>query len=339
MQYVTLLATFTVFATSLINGQVVKGQYLIAFDQASRTTFDSQVQSVTELFTNRDGSNKVMNKFDRVFYGMSAKLDEETLAKVKALPNVKYVEENKVVKAIATQQNAPWGLARVSQRAKLGSAPYTYKYDDNAGEGVNVYVLDTGVNVSHQDFGGRATWGITTVEGASNEDKHGHGTHCAGTIGGKTYGVAKKAKIFAVKVLGDDGSGTDESVIAGINWVVANGNGAKGNVISMSLGGDSSDSLNKAVADAYGNGVVIVAAAGNDNDDACNGSPSGAPEAITVGATDVRDSKAYFSNYGKCVDILAPGVNILSAWKGSTTATNTISGTSMACPHIAGLAA
>jgi cerevisin len=336
MQFAAIFATLSAFAVAIVSGEAIPGQYILSFDKNARSTYESQVESVTSLFTSRDGSNRLLHKFDTAFYGISAKLDAETLEKVKALPHVKKVEQDGVAKAYIAQSNAPWGLARVGQRAKLGSAPYTYNHA-NGGEGVTVFVLDTGVNTSHVDFGGRATWGTTTDDGSSDADGNGHGTHCAGTIAGNTYGVAKKANIVAVKVLGDDGSGSWSGVIAGIDWVTKHSADKK--VISMSLGGGKNDALNQAVTAAINAGVVTVVAAGNENQDACNVSPASTPGAITVGATDVNDRKASFSNYGKCVDILAPGVNVLSAWIGSNTATNSISGTSMATPHVAGLAA
>ncbi|KXN71757.1 putative subtilisin-like protease precursor [Conidiobolus coronatus NRRL 28638] len=339
MQFATVFATFTFLVASLVQGQTIPGQYIVSFDNKSRSSFESNVQAVQNLFTSRDSSNVVLQKYDAVFNGISAKLDKATLEKVKALPNVEYIEEDAVVKTLASQSNAPWGLARVSQRPKLGAAPHTYLYDANAGDGVNIYVLDTGLNIAHVDFTGRASWGTTTSTGTSNTDLHGHGTHCAGSAAGTTYGVAKKAKIIAVKVLGDNGSGTLSETIAGINWVVKNKSGVKGNVISMSLGGNKNVATNQAVNDAVAQGVITVVAAGNSNADACNFSPASADKAITVGSIDINDNKASSSNWGPCVDIHGPGVNILSAWKGSTTASNTISGTSMATPHIAGLVA
>ncbi|KXN67964.1 putative subtilisin-like protease precursor [Conidiobolus coronatus NRRL 28638] len=335
MKFTAIFTTLSAFAVAIVSGEVIPGQYIISFDQTSRSSYEAQVASVTSLFTDRDGSNALLHMFNAAFYGVAVKLNPQTLEKVKTNPHVTKIEQDGIAKAIAIQSNAPWGLARVGQRPKLGASPYSYNHDD-AGQGVTVFVLDTGVNISHDDFGGRATWGTNTA-GGSDTDAHGHGTHCAGTIAGTTYGVAKKANIIAVKVLDDDGYGSYSGIISGIDWVVKHSAAKK--VISMSLGGSKSDALNTAVNNAVNKDVVTVVAAGNDNRDACNYSPSSAPAAITVGATDINDKKASFSNYGKCVDILAPGVNILSTWKGSNTATNTISGTSMACPHVAGLAA
>ncbi|KXN67956.1 peptidase 1 [Conidiobolus coronatus NRRL 28638] len=341
MQFASVFTTFTVLVASLVSGEVIPGRYIVEFDQNARSSYESQVASVSDLFTSRSNDNQIVHQFDEVLYGLSAKFDDATLAKVKALPNVFRVSPVTKVEASKTQKNVPWGLARVSQRKKLGddATKYKYKYDSDAGEGVYVYVLDTGVNTTHEEFQGRAYWGTATGEGWSNEDKHGHGTHCAGTIAGKTYGVAKKAHIVAVKVLGDDGYGSDENVIAGLNFALKDRKNIKKKVISMSLGGDASDVLDKAIEDTITKGITTVVAAGNENSDACTKSPARSPSAITVGATNITDTKATFSNFGKCVDILAPGVKVLSAWIGSNTANKTISGTSMATPHVAGLVA
>jgi cerevisin len=197
------------------------------------------------------------------------------------------------------------------------------------------------VNIQHTDFEGRAVWGKTTASGATDTDKNGHGTHVSGTIAGKTYGVAKLAKIIAVKVLGDDGTGSTADVLAGVNYVAAQHKAKPGarSVANMSLGGGKSASLDAAVNSAVAAGVSFVVAAGNSNADACNYSPAAAADAITVGASTITDTLASFSNKGKCVDIIAPGQDIKSTWIGSTTATNTISGTSMASPHVAGAVA
>ncbi|EME79398.1 uncharacterized protein MYCFIDRAFT_35047 [Pseudocercospora fijiensis CIRAD86] len=244
-----------------------------------------------------------------------------------------------VKRALTLQSGAEYGLARISHRAKGQSG---YIYDTSAGAGTTVYVIDTGVYTQHSEFGGRATMGANFVSGESATDGNGHGTHCAGTVAGSTYGVAKKANIIGVKVLGSNGSGSNSQVLAGIDWAVkdAQNKGLVGkSVISMSLGGSFSQQSNDAVKSATSAGVFAAIAAGNDGKDARNYSPASETSACTVGATDSNDAKASFSNYGPVVDIFAPGVNIKSSWIGSTTSTNTISGTSMATPHIAGLAA
>jgi cerevisin len=334
------LTTFALLVVSLVQSQAIPGQYIISFDNHARSSFESNVQSIEDQFIGRNFENQILHKYDTVLNGISAKLDRRTLERVKALPNVESVEEDAVVKAFAVQKNSTWGLARVSQRPKLGPAPYSYKYDENAGEGVNIYIFDTGININHKDFGGRASWGVTYAPvSKADDDFQGHGTHCAGTAAGTSYGVAKKAKVVAVKVLGDDAGGSMSGIVAGINWVVKNKSGVKGNVMSMSLGAGLYEPLNKAVNDAVDQGLVAVVAAGNANSDSCLVSPASASKAITVGSIDVNDNKWAHSNYGACVDIHAPGVNILSTYIGSNTATEFDSGTSMAAPHVSGLAA
>lgn len=213
-------------------------------------------------------------------------------------------------------------------------------------------MIDTGTNIDHVDFEGRAFWGATIPKNDEDEDGNGHGTHCSGIIAGKKYGVAKKAHVYAVKVLGSNGSGTMSDVVKGVEWAVARHiaqveaaksgkgrKGFKGSAANMSLGGGKSVSLNLAVNAAVDAGIHFAVAAGNDNANSCRYSPASADKAVTVGASTLSDERAYFSNYGTCNDIFAPGLNILSTWRGSPYATNTISGTSMASPHIAGLLA
>lgn len=247
---------------------------------------------------------------------------------------------------------SPWGLARISHRPELGFATFNkYLYSEDGGEGVDVYVIDTGINYEHVDFEGRAKWGTTLPSDHPDEDGNGHGTHCSGTIAGKTYGVAKKANVVAVKVLSSEGSGQMSDVVKGVEWAAlthqdevkkakdGKRKGFKGSVANMSLGGGKTRTLDLAVNAAVDLGLHFAVAAGNDNANSCNYSPAAAAEAVTVGASTIADERAYFSNFGKCVDVFAPGLNILSTWIGSDYATNTISGTSMASPHIAGLLA
>ena len=250
------------------------------------------------------------------------------------------VEPDGVMEASTTQNNPPWGLDRIDQRNRPLSGTYNYT---NTGAGVTAYIIDTGINTSHTEFGDRATSGYDAVDGSlPAADCHGHGTHVAGTVGGTTYGVAKGVSLVAVRVLSCSGSGSTSGVIAGINWVTANH--AANAVANMSLGGSASTALDNAVRNSIAAGVTYAIAAGNGNfvgiaQDACKYSPARVGEAITVGATDSNDKKASWSNYGSCVDIFAPGVGITSAWYSSNNATNTISGTSMATPHVAGVAA
>jgi len=250
-------------------------------------------------------------------------------------PRVDFIEADQVVTLNATQNNATWGLDRIDQ-ANL-PLNNTYNYDAD-GTGVNAYVVDTGVRITHNLFGGRGQSGFTSInDGNGTNDCQGHGTHVAGTIGSSTYGVAKNVTIHAVRVLGCDGSGTNSGVIAGVDWVA--GNYQAPAVANMSLGGGASSALDNAVNAAVSAGVSMVVAAGNDNSNACSYSPARAANAITVGSTTSSDSRSSFSNYGSCLDIYAPGSSITSTWSTSNSATNTISGTSMAAPHVAGVAA
>ncbi|MEU0398141.1 S8 family serine peptidase [Streptomyces sp. NPDC006208] len=264
-------------------------------------------------------------------------------AKARALaadPRVAYVEQNATVRISETQTNATWGIDRIDQRNLPLSKTYTY---NTPASNVNAYIIDTGIRTSHSEFGGRASIGTDTVGGGQNgQDCQGHGTHVAGTVGGRTYGVAKGVNLIAVRVLDCNGSGTNAGVIAGVDWVTANAK--KPAVANMSLGGSANTALDNAVKKSIASGVSYAIAAGNGNIlgwpvNACNYSPARVPEAITVGATDNTDRRASFSNYGTCLDLFAPGVSITSAWKDNDTATNTISGTSMATPHTAGVAA
>jgi cerevisin len=252
----------------------------------------------------------------------------------------------------AVEKGAPWGLARISHRDSLTFGTFNkYLYSSDGGEGVDVYVIDTGTNVDHVDFEGRATWGKTIPQGDEDKDGNGHGTHCSGTVAGKKYGVAKKAHVKAVKVLRSNGSGSMSDVVKGVEFAAESHieqvdkakkgkrKGFKGSAANMSLGGGKSALLDQAVNAAVDAGIHFAVAAGNDNADSCRYSPAAAEKAVTVGASTLADERAYFSNFGKCNDIFAPGLNILSTWIGSETATNVISGTSMASPHIAGLLA
>jgi subtilisin family serine protease len=270
-------------------------------------------------------------------------MDDDFVLDIMDRMEVASIDRNLKVRALGSilaQTNAPNGLVRLSNQAAGGSQ---YIFDDSAGAGVTVYVVDTGVNAAHTEFSGRATFGANFITGSIDDDENGHGTHCAGTIAGRTFGVAKSASIVGVKVLDAEGSGSFDGIIAGLEWVyqqVTTDGSATKTVVSMSLGGGSSSAINDAVKDLTDAGIVVVVAAGNENEDASNSSPASAPSAITVGAIDsADDSKASFSNFGAAVDIFAPGVDVLSSFIGSNIATEVLSGTSMACPHVAGLSA
>ncbi|MFI8100530.1 S8 family peptidase [Streptomyces sp. NPDC086023] len=281
---------------------------------------------------------QVRKTFRAALNGYAVTLGAAQARKLAADPAVASVEQNRIVRADATQTGAPWGLDRIDQPNLPLSGTYTYP--DSAGSGVTAYVIDTGVRISHQELAGRAVNGYDAVEGDSvAQDGNGHGTHVATTIAGTTYGVAKKAKVVAVRVLDDNGSGTTAGVIAGIDWVTANHAAGAPAVANLSLGGGASTALDNAVRNSIADGVTYAVAAGNSGVNARNSSPARVTEALTVGATNSSDAKASWSNYGAVLDLFAPGVSITAGWNTGDTATNTISGTSMAAPHVAGAAA
>ena len=278
--------------------------------------------------------------YQHALKGFAASLSSSAVEALSHNPNVAWVEADGPVRLVDTQYDSTWGLDRIDQRALPLSGTYTYA---NTGYGVTAYIIDTGIRTSHTEFGGRASVGFDTF-GGNGEDCHGHGTHVAGTTGGATYGVAKAVILVAVRVLDCNGSGSWSGVIAGIDWVTGNHVGTAPAVANMSLGGGANNSVDTAVRNSIADGVSYAIAAGNGNfigraQDACKYSPARVTEAMTIGATDKTDTKASWSNYGNCVDWFAPGVGITSAWGTSDTATNTISGTSMATPHTTGVAA
>ncbi|KAI0791170.1 serine protease [Abortiporus biennis] len=278
--------------------------------------------------------------------GFAGRFSENTLNLLRSSPDVEYISEDGIVSinAVTTQTNAPWGIARLSQNAKLsnqntGALTFSYKYDSAAGAGVDIYVVDTGIFTSHSQFGGRARWGAT-FGGYPDADGNGHGTHVSGTAAGSQFGVAKSANLIAVKVLDDSGSGSVSDIVSGLNWVITQARSSgRPSIATLSLGGGASTALDNAIASVTSAGIHVTVAAGNSNVDAGSTSPARAPSANTIGATTIADARASFSNFGSVVDLWAPGQNIISAWIGSTTATNNISGTSMATPHVAGLIA
>jgi len=273
--------------------------------------------------------------YGRAVKGFAATLPAPAVTALENNPQVSYVEQDMVVTATATQTSPPsWGLDRADQRDLPLNSAYSYT---PTGAGVNAYIVDTGIRTSHGDFGGRAVSGYDAVDGGTADDCNGHGTHVAGTVGGTAYGIAKGVRLVAVRVLDCSGSGTTSGVIAGVDWVTANH--AKPAVANMSLGGGVSSTLDTAVRNSIAAGVTYAVAGGNSNQDACYSSPSRVAEAITVGATTSSDARASYSNYGSCLDLFAPGSGITSAWYTGDAASNTISGTSMATPHVAGVAA
>lgn len=295
----------------------------------------SIVQSSLEKIESDHQIGKAIQQFSSALHGAVYKLSAKEALRVAQHPGVAYVEKDQVIQISATQLNPTWGLDRIDQATLPLDKNYTV---NSTGQGVTAYIIDTGVLNTHSEFQGRALSGWDFVDNDSDAtDCNGHGTHVAGTVGGKSFGVAKNVKLVGVRVLDCNGSGTYAGVIAGVDWVTANHKGTS--VANMSLGGPLSQALEDAIANSIKSGVTYAVAAGNDNKSACLSSPARLKVAIKVGSTTVTDARSSFSNYGDCVDIFAPGSDIESAWDTSTSATKTISGTSMATPHVAGVLA
>lgn len=300
---------------------------------AINTNFNGDIPSA-EWFSFEENGNTI--------HGYSAPMDTFSISTLIRDPSVEIIEPDAQVTLWKekVQHDAPWGLARASHHKLPINSDFIY--DDKAGDGVNVYVVDTGVYVDHEDFEGRASFGKSFITDPRTgeeirRDDNGHGTHCAGTIAGKTYGMCKNCHIIGVKVLSGSGSGTMSGVIGGIDWAVKDAKKTgKTSVISMSLGGGHTQTLNRAVDGATAAGVFVVVASGNESSDSCDTSPASAKTVISVGASDHIDKMASFSNYGECTHIFAPGVNIESTWINSKRSSMVLSGTSMATPHVAG---
>ncbi len=329
------------FKTAQVPSNAIKGQYIVVLkDNAvaeNEGLFASQANLKAVQMVNDQLSNKyqarVTRTYKTVLKGGVYKMSADQAQKLAQDPSVELVEEDQMMSINATQNNATWGLDRTDQRNLPLSGTYTY---NTTASNVNAYIIDTGILNSHSDFGGRSFSGIDTVDNDGDAtDCNGHGTHVAGTVGGSTWGIAKNVTLYGVRVLGCNGSGSNSGVIAGMDWVADNH--VKPAVANMSLGGGASSATDSAVQRMTNAGITTVVAAGNDNSNACNYSPARAASAITVGSTTSSDSRSSFSNYGNCLDIYAPGSSITSAW--SNGGTNTISGTSMASPHVAGVAA
>jgi len=308
----------------------VNGSYIVMMKKGIRT---AESGDLADKY-----GGEVKRNYSSAIDGFSATgLSAEEAKQLAADPAVDKVVQNKKFHIDGAQANPPsWGLDRIDQTDTKGDKKFNYP--DSAGEGVTAYVIDTGVHIKHKDFGGRASYGFNAIDGSDKaEDDNGHGTHVAGTIGGTEHGVAKKAKIVGVKVLDGEGSGTTEQVVAGIDWVTKNHKGPS--VANMSLGGGVDEALDAAVKKAIDAGVTFAVAAGNESSDAGQGSPSRVKEAITVASSTKDDEQSDFSNFGKVVDLYAPGSDITSDWNTGDDATKTISGTSMATPHVVGAAA
>ncbi|MFJ9521185.1 S8 family peptidase [Kitasatospora sp. NPDC101801] len=310
----------------------VPGSYVVVLNQGFVAASSDQGKALAGKY-----GGTVTRTYSAALNGFAARLSEAQAKRLAADPAVAVVSQNRTFHADTTQPNPPsWGLDRIDQKSlPLNSS---YSYPDTAGEGVTAYIIDTGVRISHGEFGGRASNGYDAIDNDNvAQDGNGHGTHVAGTVAGSSYGVAKKAKIVAVRVLDNSGSGTTEQVVAGIDWVTAHA--VKPAVANLSLGGGVDDVLDAAVRRSIASGVTYGIAAGNDNQNASTHSPARVAEAITVGSTTNTDARSSFSNYGSLVDVFAPGSGIKSSWNTNDTATNTISGTSMATPHVVGAAA
>jgi aqualysin 1 len=315
--------------------ELIPNRYIVVLKKSpERALSSADVQQLAVSVASQYGA-KVARTYAHALQGFSAQMDERQAEALRQDPRVDFIEQDAVVRLSASQPGATWGLDRIDQSDLPLDTTYNYAL---TGAGVNAYIIDTGIRLTHAEFQGRALTGFDAVTpGGTANDCNGHGTHVAGTVGGATYGVAKGVKLHAVRVLDCGGSGTYEGVVAGVDWVTANH--VKPAVANMSLGGGVSDALDQAIRNSITAGVVYAVAAGNDNGDACTKSPARTAEAITVGASTKTDARASFSNYGTCVDIFAPGAAITSSYNTSDTATSVLDGTSMASPHVAGTAA
>jgi cerevisin/serine protease len=334
-----IAATVVAAADYRVAKEPIADSYIVVFKK------DATAEDVSEHMGKLSGSVGAHLKHEysiNDFRGYAATMDKDTVGLLMQRPEVEYIEEDGVMRssvalrdACVKQEEAVWGLVRSSERALKIDGEYIYN-DSGNGKGVTAYIIDTGIYTQHSEFEGRASWGTNTVDN-DDTDGNGHGTHVAGTVGGKTFGVAKDCDLVAVKVLSAEGSGSTAGVIAGIQWVADKAK--KPATANLSLGGGFSTALNSAVTATTQEGIVMVVAAGNENANACFGSPSSSGDAITVVASDNTDTRAYFSNYGACTNIIAPGVGITSAWINGRNSINTISGTSMASPHVCGVVA
>ena len=310
----------------------IPGSYIVVMKDAVANV-DGEVDQIGQQY-----GVSANFRYKYALKGFAGKLSVAAVDALRRDPRVAYIEEDQLAHIVASPQLNPpsWGLDRIDQRALVLDHSYTY---NQTGVGVDAYIIDTGIRLTHTDFGGRAVTGYDAITpGGTAADANGHGTHVAGTVGGTSYGVAKGVHLIAVRVLDASGSGTYAQVIAGIDWVTGD-HTTHPAVANMSLGGPVDAALDAAVRNSIADGVTYSVAAGNSSANASTASPADVAEAITVGATDINDAFASFSNFGAGVDILAPGVNITSSWNTTNTATNTISGTSMATPHVTGAAA
>ena len=316
------------------NSHKIENNYIVVLNNAvvgEEGLYSIAPYIAEELAATHKG--KLKHVYKNALNGFAVEMSPEDAERLSDDFRVAFVEEDGVVNADATQSNPPWGLDRIDQRNRPLNGTYIFNW---TGAGVFAYVIDTGIRTAHTQFGGRAA-NVFDAFGGNGQDCHGHGTHVAGTVGGSTFGVAKSVNLRGVRVLNCSGSGSNSGVIAGVDFVRLNRQNPA--VANMSLGGGASSALDTAVNNLSNSGVAIAVAAGNSNTNACNSSPARAANAITVGSTTTTDARSSFSNFGTCLDLFAPGSGILSAWATSNTATATLSGTSMASPHVAGVAA
>jgi subtilisin family serine protease len=314
--------------------KAVPGEYIVVLRDGELATRGESVAAVTAELVKAAGG-ELLYGYDSAIKGFAAKMDEAQVKALLADPRVEYVEENGVFELDTTQTGATWGIDRIDQAALPLSTTYNYT---STGAGVHAYIIDTGIRRAHTQFTGRIGNHFDAItSGGTAEDCQGHGTHVSGTVGGTTYGVAKGVTLHPVRVFGCSGSTTTAAIVSGVNWVTSNH--VKPAVANMSLGGGISSSLDTAVSNSIAAGVTYAIAAGNSSANACNTSPARVAAALTVAASSSTDAHASFSNFGSCVDLYAPGVSILSSYFSSNTATATLSGTSMASPHVAGAVA
>mmetsp|Transcript_1759 Transcript_1759/g.2758 ORF Transcript_1759/g.2758 Transcript_1759/m.2758 type:complete len:404 (+) Transcript_1759:59-1270(+) len=355
--FLTAMVAATASAAELLKaagGKHIRGQYIVRLrDSESVESLRSHIARMREALgmDELEPLHVYENMVNYKNVGYAAKLSERALTRLLEEDIVSFIEEDREVTIgdCQEQSNPVWGLARTNHRDYNASATYTYDYTTGAtGKGVDAYVIDTGIYCENNDFVnkkvGSCTFGYSSVTNiigvVDTTDGNGHGTHVSGTIAGQTYGVAKEADLIAVKVMSDRGSGSSSNILSGIDWVIGNAKKTKKpSVANLSIGGGFSQTENDAITSATEAGITMVVAAGNDDSDACEYSPASAPAAITVGATGDDNARAYYSNYGSCLDVFGPGTDITSTWIDSPDATNTISGTSMASPHVCGVAA
>jgi subtilisin family serine protease len=314
-----------------VHGTSLQDRYIVVFEKGTA----ARSQRAARSRARSDGA-RIHRTYTAALDGFAATLPDKALRGLRNNPRVAFLEADRPMRTVDTQSPATWGIDRIDQRSLPLSNSYSYT---ESGQGVTAYIIDTGIRRTHGELSGRASSGYTAIsDGRGTDDCNGHGTHVAGTVGGETYGVAQDVSLVAVRVLDCQGSGSTSGVIAGVDWVTQNASGPS--VANMSLGGGVSTALDNAVSSSIASGVTYAVGAGNDyGADACNGSPSRVGSALTVGSSTSSDARSSFSNIGSCLDLFAPGSSITSSWIGSDSATNTISGTSMATPHVAGVAA